>query len=431
MELESIGAEDPYVQTTNLEEMFQQFKKRFPTEEDCWIELIRVIQQNDIFRCRSCNSRQFEHLGGRKILCANCYFGTSITVGTLFERIRRIEPWLAAIWLMERGAVLTSSAFHKFVDIAQSSALVMLRKIRVVLESSFDETTKLMVSAQFKRLMCRRSRETPARLHPSAEDDFFDQGDSCQHSPESERRGDSVQQADPKDQLDQLDQSDTSNGNQATTIDDLVRAADLEKYLEVLPDKLGEKALAILQGLVDGPVLFDELCAQTALAPGPLNSVLAILEICGLIRDTGGGRFTLLTRQSESRFTGHGGEPVSRLCSARTKHRGQGEQGSGHLNDGHHQGRPGPSQASQAFVGVKDIALAKSLIIRIARMFSGVSRKYLQLYLVAFWCCVDRSFWSADRILKQCYLSPPVPYEDSLKYVSSQLLKVRTGCSKP
>lgn len=423
MALKSIGSEDPYVQTSNLEEMFQQFKKRFPTEEDCWIELIRVIQQNDIFRCRSCSGRQFKHLGGRKIHCANCYFATSITVGTLFERIRRIEPWLAAIWLMERGAVLTSSALHKFVDIAQSSALVMLRKIRVVLEFCFDETAKLMVSAQFKRLMCRRSLETPARLHPSAEDDFLDPADSSLHSPESERRGNFAQEADP------IDQSDTSSDSQAT-IDALVRAADLEKHLEVLPDKLREKALVILRSLMNGPLSFDELCAQTALAPGPLNSVLAILEICGLIRDTGGARFTLLIRRSESRFAGYEDESVSGLRSQRTKHRGRGEQDRGPLNDSYDPGGPRPGPTSQALVNVKDMALAKSLIMRIARMFSGVSRKYLQLYLVAFWCCVDRSFWSADKILKHCYLSPPVPYQDSLKYVSSQLLKVRTGRSK-
>jgi hypothetical protein len=394
-----IGIAEAFCQALSIEEMFQQFKKLFPTEEACWCELIRAVQEHGIFRCRNCGGSQFEHLGGRKILCQNCHLSTSITVGTLFERIRRAEPWLAAMWLMERGVILTSSAFHKLVDVAQSTALVMLRKIRLVLESSFDETARLVASKQFKRLMCRRSLETPARLHPSSEDDFRD----CEHA------------ANGKD----------SECFAEKSVSDLVSNTELESQLDALPPSMREKAKTVLQHLANGALSYDELCSMIEIAAGPLNSILAVLEIAGLVHDIGGGRFVLMQSRSQN-------VSEERRCE-RTSTRGVAHGDRRQLHFEHDEHSP-PNQfgerSSEDFlppVVTTDLALAKSVTLFILRKFSGVSRKYLQLYLVALWCCVDRDFWTEEKIFKQCYLAPPLPYRDSLTYISDVLLKLKVG----
>ncbi|HEY9680750.1 MAG TPA: hypothetical protein V6C86_04140 [Oculatellaceae cyanobacterium] len=365
-------------------------------------------------------------------MCKKCYLQTSITVGTLFERIRRVEPWLAAIWLMERGVALTSSAFHRLVDIAQSTALVMLRKIRLVLESNLGETAKLMASSHFKRLMCRRSLETPARLHPSAEDDFKNRKDD----PKGTANGDAS--------LDSFEHRGFSGGSKHddydnSTIDDLAAVVNLEEELMALPQQLRESAMDILNNLLNGPVSFDELSTRTKLPPGPLNSVLTILEICGLVQDTGGGRFALIQPQ-----TGHAGahswnEHANGLNSQsskkhstqyfehRSRHGDRYEPDVSPASDS----KEGSHQAQLPPILTKDLALIKAVTLFISRTFSGVSRKYLQLYLVALWCCVDRTFWTADKIFKKCFLSPPLPYQNSLAFVSSPILKVEVERNAP
>ncbi|HEY9754269.1 MAG TPA: hypothetical protein V6C97_03785 [Oculatellaceae cyanobacterium] len=365
-------------------------------------------------------------------MCKRCYLQTSITVGTLFERIRRVEPWLAAIWLMERGVALTSSAFHRLVNIAQSTALVMLRKIRLVLESNLDETAKLMASSHFKRLMCRRSLETPARLHPSAEDDFANRKDDLNETPNGDASTDSFEHtgfsADRKDGC-----------HDDSTIDDLAAAVNLEEELMALPQQLRESAMDILKNLLNGPSSFDELSTRTKLPPGPLNSVLTILEICSLVQDTGGGRFALIQPQTGYPGTHSRNEHASGLNSQQpkthstqySKHR---LSHSDHYEPDTAPGsdtKEGSHKAQLPPILTKDLALIKAITLFISRTFSGVSRKYLQLYLVALWCCVDRTFWTTDKIFKKCFLSPPLPYQNSLAFVSGPILKIEVGRNTP
>ena len=409
------GLDSAMNRALNLAEMFRQFKLLFPNEEACWIELIRLVKEYGIFRCRNCRFSSFEHLGGRRVYCLHCNISTSITVGTLFERIRRAEPWLAAVWLMERGVALTSSAFHSLVDVTQSSALIMLRKIRVVLESSFDETAKLIPSGQFKRLMCRRSLETPARLHPSAEDDDSCRGganDGVDSRNSSARSGfqNNVPASSAKD-------SEECADFDKTNIDDLIESPKIARELEALPVAMRAMAKSVLQHLATQPLSYDELFSLLAIDPGPLNSILTILELAGLVQTVGVNRFSLAQT-----LTGSGASFVNKGCSGARSGVGESAK-AGSAAEIVGRGRA----KHEALILSTDLTVVKAVSVFIARIFSGVSRKYLQLYLVALWCCVDLEFWGRDKIFKCCYLSPPLPYHDCLAYVSAQWLKLK-GC---
>ncbi|CAN5717100.1 hypothetical protein BH10CYA1_BH10CYA1_57570 [soil metagenome] len=54
----------------------------------------------------------------------------------------------------------------------------------------------------------------------------------------------------------------------------------------------------------------------------------------------------------------------------------------------------------------------------IARTFHGISRKYLQLYLAAFWCSTSRWRWSVGSLFTVCWRSKCLTYRDRLAYVS-------------
>jgi hypothetical protein len=58
------------------------------------------------------------------------------------------------------------------------------------------------------------------------------------------------------------------------------------------------------------------------------------------------------------------------------------------------------------------------------QFFHGVSRKYLQLYVVAFCCYRPESRWEKRTILRACLQHPPIRYGELLEFSSPNLLKV-------
>ena len=62
-----------------------------------------------------------------------------------------------------------------------------------------------------------------------------------------------------------------------------------------------------------------------------------------------------------------------------------------------------------------------SAIAFIRKYFHGVSHKYLQLYVAAFWCHVDRATWKKGSVLMACLKHPPVSYIKLLNYESPEL----------
>lgn len=54
----------------------------------------------------------------------------------------------------------------------------------------------------------------------------------------------------------------------------------------------------------------------------------------------------------------------------------------------------------------------------IASTFHGISRKYLQLYLAAFWCCASRMRWNVGSLFTACLRSRHLTNRDKLAHVS-------------
>ena len=149
---------------------WSEFNELFPKDKDCLEELYRRIDASSISKRHCCQNTNVQKQDGRRsIKCTSCGQKTWLTAGTFFHRIKRPKAWLGAIWLMEHGLILSSSRFHKLAGIAQSSALQIFKKIAMVIQSHMDEEALSIDSSCFGPVFCKRSRETPAREHPRAE----------------------------------------------------------------------------------------------------------------------------------------------------------------------------------------------------------------------------------------------------------------------
>src|SRR5579885_2883303 len=156
--------------TSLLASLWRQFNTEFPTIQHCLEELCKRASDDGSIRCRHCGSQHDDKpLAARVIICRRCRQSTWLTAGTFFDHIRLPRPWLAAIWFMERGVTMSSCQFHKLTGVAYSTAWNIFKKVTTVIESEMVGDAQAVPSALFSPVICRRSRETPARSHPLAE----------------------------------------------------------------------------------------------------------------------------------------------------------------------------------------------------------------------------------------------------------------------
>ena len=155
-----------------LMELWQQFNIEYETEGHCVEALFERIMDGKQFRCRYCSSADIDRPWGARVArCRGCGRNVYFTAGTFFDGIKLARPWVASIWLIEHGMVISANRLHELVDVAYSSAWEMLRKISLVLHAAMkeDDSAVSVSSACFLGVVSKRSRSTPAEKHPQAE----------------------------------------------------------------------------------------------------------------------------------------------------------------------------------------------------------------------------------------------------------------------
>ena len=79
----------------------------------------------------------------------------------------------------------------------------------------------------------------------------------------------------------------------------------------------------------------------------------------------------------------------------------------------------------QSSVGSQHSAEIKTIIddfIEFIRVdYHGISRKYVQNYLAAYWCYKDRTRWPVGELLKACLKFRRISSKEILAYVSPML----------
>lgn len=345
---------------------WRQFESQFPSEEDCWRELYRRLEANGQVTCGHCGGIDLdEDPQARVRKCRGCNKKTWLTAGTFFNRMRKARPWLAAIWLTEQGVVISSLKLHTLVGIAQSSALYILRKIAMVIQSHFGDDVANMPSGHFRGVFCKRSRLTPAREHPVKEQE------------EMERDGDTS-----VDLLLQAGGANLFTSESGETLRQDTASVHGPGAKEISSEsRLEGREKEIYDLLSKEPVSFDSLCNLTEMSISEISSTLTMLEITGVAERLPGDRYVrkiFVKNSSKS------------LCEDT----------------------------------VQITKLVSDFINFVRSRFHGISRKYLQLYLAVHWCYMARSRWCKGSLLQACLDFGYISHDQSLAYVSPLIVKI-------
>lgn len=243
---------------SKISRLASKIRKEFPTEEDCWEEVFKRLYPDGI-RCKFCNGNRFEYRNNnRAVKCLDCREKTWLTSGTFFHRVKSVGAWMMAIRFVEEGVILNSKELEALGQVAQSSALNILKKINLVILGMMENKSETCHSGELIAVFCKRSRETPRRKHPLCEQEEFEK----------------------EEEEEQTSFFDTDKHNEAGLSEDDKRVLDLLKNQSMSVQKLAN---------------------ELDFSVGQLSAVLMVLEINGLVQRCTGDRYQLVANLESTR----------------------------------------------------------------------------------------------------------------------------------
>ncbi len=358
--------------------LWAEFISLFPTEQACLEELYKRYEAA-MFKCRSCKAELERIYTVRCIRCAVCKKLSWLTSETFLKGIRRADAWLAAEWLRERGAVLTSPVFSKVTGVAPSTALNILKTPGFIMISSIEreEESFTVPSAEFKDVFRKRSKDTLRRCHPVSE----------QAEMEKEyRSADSVLQDDINNEF--FDETETEvAANAAQSFDEAAESDERAEVSAVAPDSdqpVDESSAErmVLDLLSAEPVSVDFLFNKTNLKIGVLSATLTLLEITGQATRTFGDRYVRAT-------------PI-------------------HCKN---------SPENKKELSVEERSIVVEFIEYIKLYHHGISRKTVQIYFALFWYHRFRKQLPSGWLMDMCLRFKYVEGIDLQRYISPLEIK--------
>src|ERR1700679_661505 len=117
----------------------KEFNSLFPTEAECRKAVYRALNGGDEVRCKTCGSLDIVIIhNGRAGHCQSCYQVTWVTAGSFFHGVRKLRAMLMGMWLKGQGVSCNANQLSKHAGISASSALSLLKKINVVINSQMQ-----------------------------------------------------------------------------------------------------------------------------------------------------------------------------------------------------------------------------------------------------------------------------------------------------
>lgn len=234
-------------QESSLPGCWKYFEQTYPTDEACIVAILENVYGQEWQICGRCQ-RSNTHLekNYRALKCDDCGHTTWPLANTFFCKVRRIKAYVGAIWLLQNGFAVSSFQFHKLANIAQSTALNIFKKVAIIIENTMERAT--LPSTCFDEAIGKRSKETPARLHPTAE--------GCNRQ----------------------------EANQISPVQGGENAAHISPTLDG-PQRIVYDCLDV------NGISFDTLQARTQIETGLLLATLTMLELADLIVALEGNRF--------------------------------------------------------------------------------------------------------------------------------------------
>lgn len=156
-----------------LKDVWPAFESQVPSDAVAADVIFQTLERQGEIICRCSCAQVIRDPGSRIFKCLNCNYETWFTAKTLLKRTSNLRAWLAAIYLKQNRVVITPSQLARLTEISQTGAYEIHKKLNFVVCDQIEDDSLLVPSELFRAAICKRSRETPARLHPEAEELAF------------------------------------------------------------------------------------------------------------------------------------------------------------------------------------------------------------------------------------------------------------------
>lgn len=249
-------------------ELLAKFAKIFPTEKTLLKFISNLYKLGKIEQCLECKSENVEIFReGRRIKCLECFAERWLTSGTYFQNAKKVRLHVVDIFLKCHHVFLSSSRFARLVGCAQSTALQILKRSAMVIQTEYRDADPEITTTLFTEVFFRRSGESPAQQHPSAEQTAVNQRlaeESASKQPSNEEKN--------------------GEGENSTT-DEVMGDTEREVYTHITFD----------------PIQLDDLLEKLPnLDIGTILASLTTLEIAGLVQRLPGDIYLRIKRAGSS-----------------------------------------------------------------------------------------------------------------------------------
>lgn len=408
-----------FAERAKAKEAWSSFCCKFRDEASCRKDLFIALKESTLLICRLCQSTNNELCADlRRYACSHCGAINWVSSGTFFEGVCNLRAWYAAFWFFGRGAIVSSRWFSFIVGVSQSTALEIYWNVLHVLKNAWSSVGPKVGSAHFVDLFVKRSVCSVRKAHPSMEErqeyldylsSLFDSKDSdsasdCQNEAADDWQAndgsvfdssESINSDSPSSELSSA--LSASSNSSRIAVDPLSNRAADSNSSDFSPDigiviDNGSSSLKdrLLDLLRQGPRTIDSLIELLAAEANEVLAELSELELFGFVRSFAGG-FVDLCMESHSKEGSHNFKKQDKLDTTARQRRAEGaaasksfsEAGEGEtFYEWFQCSNHGCSICSpEGDRGWLVQQLSENIKYNIRRLFSGLSRKYLALYL--------------------------------------------------
>lgn len=304
-----------------MEEAWAEFSTQYPTEESCLEALQKNLSDPALLMCQHCHSTTIESIKGSRVgRCLQCRKPYWFTAGTFFHKIKKIRPWMGAIWLFENGYISSAFAYSQLAQVAQSTAQRIFKSLFWTLNSQCDPSDFVTESGNFLPLFNKRSLATARWKHPSTEEvDAINDEVQQNHGSTHEREHGQSRNQDLEEKLTDGGSQKQEQNNSDQDLEHNNPAQDLEhdsskqdrdttlKQKHDLNKETQNRDEVIYQAIAtESNPTTERICLLTGLSAPEVNATLTLLELENRIDRLPGDRFQTIEsaragEQSKSR----------------------------------------------------------------------------------------------------------------------------------
>ncbi len=264
-----------------------KFCEYCPAEKSSWSLFLSNLEEAEQLRCLRCSGTDLiKTSGSRYVYCKSCKTDSSVTAGTFWHGIKKLRPWLAAIFFFQEKAFISAAWFAEILNIKASTAQHIFRSVLAAEHSAIEENECLVSSWHFIKLFNKRSYASVSFQHASKEEEAMQNRMKEDFEKKETGNSDFAKQAEEPDSSSQLVQQPQP-----------IQPTDepSSSFFQKNPlNELSEEAQKVFSEVLNGSQTIDQLFENLGIELSLLNAAITDLEMEGLIEEQSGGRFRVI-----------------------------------------------------------------------------------------------------------------------------------------